>query len=64
MRQEETFLLRRWREAPEEAWRMTIKDVKAGTVHFFHSELDLCKFLGIAISEPTTSGGDPRKEQR
>lgn len=47
MKQEEVFLLRRWREEADDAWRISLKDVKAGVTHFFHSDADLCRYLGL-----------------
>ncbi len=45
MRQEEIFILRRWRTYPKELWHASLKNVETKEVHYFHSPESLAKYF-------------------
>ena len=36
MKQEKTFILKKWRNAKNEPWRLSLKDVRSKETQFFH----------------------------
>jgi len=53
MIQEDVFLMRRWRDNDEDAWRFSVKDVHSGKINFFSTQTALFDFL-IQSSSPIT----------
>jgi len=45
MIQEDVFLMRRWRDNDEDAWRFSVKDVHSGKINFFSTQKALFDFL-------------------
>ena len=53
MNKEDVFLMRRWRNDDEDAWRFSVKDVHSGKINFFSTQTALFDFL-IQSSSPIT----------
>ena len=45
MKQEDTFLLKRWRDNAEDDWHFSLKDIYSGEIRFFSSPKPLAEFL-------------------
>ena len=45
MKQEEVFILRRWRSRPKELWRASLKNIETKEVQYFHSPESLAKYF-------------------
>ncbi len=45
LKQEETFLLRKWRLEGDETWRFSVKSITSGEIYFFHASDALMAFL-------------------
>ena len=54
MKQEEIFILRRWRNYPKELWRASLKNIETKEVRYFHSPESLAKYFE-QITEQSTA---------
>ena len=45
IKQEEVFLLRKWRSAKTEPWRFSLKSITTGEIHFFHRAESMMDYL-------------------
>jgi hypothetical protein len=59
MKQEDVFLMRRWRNHEGDDWRFSLKDVHSGEIRFFSSDKALSAYLSQAnSSSPAKSSNE------
>lgn len=58
MKEETTYLLKRWKETTEDDWHFSLKDIQTGEIRFFHSLVTLSAFLNMSPKNTTPTSND------
>ena len=63
MKQEEVFILRRWRNYPKELWRASLKNIETKEVRYFHSPESLAKYFAQVTESAATKAEEKNQDE-